>query len=76
MIHTVVSLSIIMRQATLNGKLLQFSFEIICFSAFDFYLGISIKMIFISANIASGSLAAQTNCFISTTTTTTRCLRV
>jgi len=28
-------------QATQNGKLLQFSFEIICFSAIGFYLGAS-----------------------------------
>jgi len=64
-----------MRQATLNGKLLQFSFQIICFSAFGFYLGASIKMIFSSANIISGFLPEQTNCFISTTATTTRGLR-
>jgi len=60
-------------QATRTGKLLQFSFEIVCFSAIGFYLhGSSIKMMLSSINIASFSIAAQTAGFTSTNTTTIR----
>jgi hypothetical protein len=61
-----------MGQATLNGKLLQFSFEIICFSTIGFYLGSSIKMKLHSTNINSYTVTVQSSLTSITTTTTIR----